>query len=66
MWRGAKANGGQAIPGAAGRCGERRSAVRVIGASTPDAGQKNRCVDTFLIISIIIDKDRWGPPQRGS
>ena len=33
MWRGAKANGGQAIPGAAGRCGERRNAVRVIGAS---------------------------------
>ena len=46
-WKGVKANSGKVHRGAAGRYGERRNAVREIAAS----------IDTFLIISIVIDKD---------
>ena len=52
MWRGAKANGGQATPGAAGRCGERRSAVRVIGASIEELLFLN-CVSPAHVLLII-------------
>ncbi len=75
--RGAKANGVQTSPVAAGSCGERVSAVRVTGASTERTSlaelhvptptysyrqdENNRCVDTVLINSIITDKDCWEP-----